>query len=955
MSARNIEAIYRLSPLQEGILYHHLQGGIAGVYLQQYSCRYHGAVDAALLERAWGAVVARHPALRTLFTWEHAEQPLQIVRERVTLPWHNLDWRDADEAGCEERWRTLLREDRAAGVGLGEAPLMRCHLVRTGGADYRLLWTFHHLLLDGWSMRLVLDEVAHCYAAGGEPSGLAQAPRYSAFIDYLARRDPGPGIEFFRRQLQGFDTPTPIGASDEPGAPAPDGGDEAGAVHTVSTLPAALSGELEAFARAARVTLSTLLLGAWATVLSRRARSDDVVFGVTVAGRAPELDGAERTVGLFINTLPLRVRLDGSPALGEWLREVQAAQVALREHEQTSLAAIQRASELPAGAALFDSIVVFENFAHGGGQAQGASALPEAVEQTYVEYSNYPLALLAVPGERLQLIAVHDPRRFAPAGAQRLLAQVQAVLQGFLAGQEQGLDTLSLCSAGQRAAWRAWNRTAADVPAAAGVYELIEASAARRAQALAVATDSEQLSYAQFSARAACLAGWLRGQGVTRDVCVALFMERSIDAIIAIHAILRAGGAYVPLDPGFPAERVRLVLEDLAGQPGPLLVLSTQSLRDRLPGSDARVVCVDAEWPRIEREGEAGAAALPPADPEQPAYVIYTSGSTGRPKGVVVSHRNLLCSTAARLAYYREPPSSYLLLSSLATDSSVAGVFWALACGATLVLTRPRQEQDLGQLTALIAARAVSHYLCVPSLHGLIVEYAERADLRSLKAVIVAGEACPPALPERHHRLLPEVCLYNEYGPTEATVWASVARLDGSAAAGAVSIGRAIANATLYVLDHRRQPLPPGERGEIYIGGAGVAQGYLGDDARTAERFVPDPFDDSPHARLYRTGDLGRLGEDGELEFLGRADNQLKVRGYRVEPEEIETVLAAHPGVAEAAVALLDASPAAAGDGVAQDDPASLARALDALPAAQAERLLAEIERQAVGRGEERR
>ena len=937
---KNIEAIYPLSPTQEGMLFHTLEGGRRGVYQVQYSCLLSGDLDADRLRQAWQTVSERHAPLRTLFTWEQRDKPLQIVRRRAALAWQTQDWRGLSDAEQTRRWRSWLAADLERGFELTRAPLMRFALLRLGDRRQRFLWSFHHLLLDGWSMRLLLGEVQQLYRAPADgASALPPAPRYGDYIDWLQRQDLAPAEAYWRRALRGFTAPsTPALSRATPTRPH----ESLSATVAPVELGREASAALRAFAGAERLTLNALVLGAWAVLLGRYSGRDDVLFGVTAAGRPAGLADAERTAGLFINTLPLRLRLAHDTPTRAWLREVQARQLELLQYQTTPLSRVLRCSELPAGAPLFDTLVVYENFPPLNRQPTAADGPPLQVsDEHYVESSHYPLAILVVPGESVTLLAVHDPRRFAAAPVAALLEQLRDLLTALPEHADRPPAELPLLGACERERVLVrWNDTRAEFPRDRLVHELIEAQARERPEATAVVDDEQTLSYAELDARAERLARRLRRFGVCRpDTVVPVLLERSAAAVVAILAVLKAGGAYAPFDPAFPPGRVATLLDELrqaADATGPLLLLTRRGLADPPPPGAWQVVCVD--------EGEDGPPQqpdeAPPADPGGPdrlAYVMFTSGSTGRPKGVMVSHCNLVNSTWARRAHYPEPLHSFLLLSSLATDSSVAGLFWALCSGAKLVLPRGRAEQDVARLVELMCREAVSHTLCVPSLYALLLEeHGDGAPLQdSLAAVLVAGEACPQALVERHYAVLPKVKLYNEYGPTEATVWATAAELSPGHP---VTIGRPIANLRAYIVDAGLRPQPVGLAGELCIGGVGVARGYLNQLDKTAERFVADPFATEPGRRLYKTGDLARYLPNGDIELLGRVDNQVKIRGYRVELEEVERALARHPDVAEAAVVLTG------GDGELADDPQALADALLALGAEPAARLLAEVE-----------
>ncbi len=644
-----------------------------------------------------------------------------------------------------------------------------------------------------------------------------------------------------------------------------------------------------------RVTLNTLVQGAWALLLARCCGTDEGVHGATVAGRPAELEGAEEMIGLFINTLPVRVRHPSDAPVGTWLAELQARMAEARQYEYAPLADVLAWSGVPRGTPLFDTLLVFENFPLGEALRGGGG--PEVKEVRTVERGSYPLALVVVPSMRLGFRLVFEREHFAPDAVERLGEQLRVVLRALAEDLPRLVGDVGLLGTGERRRVLDASRGPGLPPGPLPVHRLFERQARAAPGRVAVRCGDEELTYGELERRSARLARTLRGLGVGPEVRVGVCAELSPDAMVGILAVLRAGGAYLPLDPAHPAERLAGILADAAAP----VLLTTESLLPRLPLHGARTVLLDAGGAPDD-----DALAAPPdveADPGGLAYVIFTSGSTGTPKGVEVGHHNLACSTGARFALYPEPVGGLLLLSSLAFDTSVAGIFWTLCSGGTLHLPPARDRRDPARLVELAVRGGATHLLCVPSLYAALLDEVGRRGDWAPESVLVAGEACPPELAERHARLLPRTVLRNEYGPTEGTVWCTVYECGADAPAPRVPIGRAIPGSSVYLLDREASPAPDGVPGELYVGGSGVARGYLGRPGATAGAFVPDPFMGEPGARMYRTGDRARRRPDGELEFLGRLDEQVKVRGHRVEPGEVEAALLTHPAVAQAAVA----------------------------------------------------
>jgi amino acid adenylation domain-containing protein len=893
---QNVDDVYPLTATQQGMLYHTLSDPASGVYVNQVLTPISGNLDVSRFEQAWAAVLARHETLRTAFLWDGLDDPLQVVRSEVRTEWRHLDLAGSSISEQDRQLATFLEDDRRRGFDLGNPPLCRMALVRLGSSEWKWIWSFHHLILDGWSANLILDELFATYGSTS-PDGaeLADPPKYRDFVALHLSRDEGDEEAFWRTRLAGFTEPHRL---DVPGLrPVKDAsGFE---THSFDLGTPALEA-LGAAARELNVTLNTVFLGAWALVLSRWTRSTDVVFGTTMAGRPSSLAGIEHATGLFINTLPQRIQVPPSEQLGPWLRAVQRGQIETRDHEQSSLASIQRWCEVEGGRPLFESILVFENYPRSVRTNRFAGI--EVGAQTYIEQSNYPLAVLVTPGESLAVSIVYDTARFAPEAIEGLGEQLRTLLSQVAAAPDGRLAGLSLVSTEDRDRLRTRTTGPAMVEDDRCVHDIIESVADGRPAAPAVIFEGRSLSYEALEQQATRLAAKLQAAGVGPNRPVGLYLPRSTGMIVGLLAILKAGGAYVPLDPAYPAEHIRLLLDNDAID----IVLTNEDLRRAVPPT-VDVVSTD------EAGGEPEALKPTGVGPTDLAYVIHTSGSTGRPKGVMVTHRNLVHSTLARNIHYGQPVGRFLLLSSFAFDSSVAGIFWTLCTGGTLVLPAPGTEQDIDQLLALAADTEITHLLCLPALYQLLAEHSAKRQLASLQVAIVAGEVCPSTVLEWHLERAPHAQLHNEYGPTEATVWCSVHHATATDVGRPLPIGRPIAGTRIYLLDESGQQVPSGFAGELCVAGSGVAGGYLGREDLTAERFVTVEIDGAPQ-HIYRTGDLACYGPGDALLFLGRTDVQMKVRGHRIEPGAVEAALRSHSSVREAVVS----SWSSAGESAAQ-------------------------------------
>ncbi|WP_410586704.1 amino acid adenylation domain-containing protein [Amycolatopsis sp. lyj-23] len=900
-----LEDLYPLSPTQQGMLFHLLYAPEGGVNVEQVTCRLTGDLDVPSLRSAWAAVVARHPVLRTSFHWRDGDTPLQAVHRKVELPWRELDWRDRTAAAQRDALTELLRADRAERFRTESAPLMRLTLVRTGEDTRELIWTHHHLLLDGWSLARVFQEVLAFQRAAltGVEFTPAPARPYRDYLGWLADRDPAQAEAFWRKEFGDFTAPTPLPA--EPGEPVPGTGAATEIVH----LTAGQTAAVQECGRRNQVTLGTLVHAAWALVLHRHSMETGVVFGTVVAGRPADLPGVEGMVGQFINTQPVRLVVEPDRPALDWLRDVQCALADARQFEFTPLVEIHGCSAVSRDQPLFESVLVFENYLVEQlpeATAARPAGMPAVDRLRGLEQTGYPLTLIAAPGEQVRLQLLYDGDRFCAQTAHRLLEQVRTVL-GALADDPRRVvaDLPVLAEDEVRQVLAEWNDTAVPFPLDRTFPQLFQAQVTRTPDALAVVDDDRELTYAELAAAAARLAHHLRGLGVGPETKVALCLDRSIDLIIAILAVWQAGGAYLPVDSALSAERIAFMLTDARAA----VVVTTSATRAVLPPTDAHIVCVDSDDAVI---------AAHPAEPPDPrtgpghlAYVIYTSGSTGVPKGAMVEQRGMVNHLLAKVrALGLSPDDTVAATASPSFDISVWQFFSAVLAGGTVRVFADRVAHDPVRLIAETARRHVTILEVVPSMLRAIEASPTGPDLPALRWLLLTGEALPADLCRTWLTRYPRIPLLNAYGPTECSddVTHHVIAAPPAADASGVPIGTPLPNTRLYVLDDRQRPAPVGAPGELCVGGSGVGRGYAGRPGRTASAFVPDPFG-PPGARLYRTGDLVRAAADGTLEFLGRIDHQVKLRGFRIELGEIEAVLHRHPAVRDAVVLLREDVP----------------------------------------------
>ncbi|AMO95610.1 D-alanine--poly(phosphoribitol) ligase, subunit 1 [Collimonas fungivorans] len=903
---RTIEDMYPLSPMQQGILFHSLFAPEQSTYVNQLVATL-AAPDVARLRTAFEAAVARHDILRTGFTSSEAIA-MQIVHRQAQMPVDILDWRKMNESGengnaAFEDW---LVQDRLRSFDLSAPPLMRVALIRMTDDEWRLVWTRHHLLLDGWSTARFFADVLRDYIEPPRPQ-LFAAPakaRYRDFIAWLAERDLDAERGFWLQHLARLGEPTRVAEREaEAGRPAE---------HCTwrATLAADVTARMSETARSLKVTLNTLVQGAWALALQRMTNQSAVAFGATIAGRPDALPDVETVLGLFINTLPVITAPSPQRLAAEWLHELQGDNAAAAEHAHTPLYEIQQWAGQ--GGALFDTLVVFENYpVDEAWQGRDERSL-KMRELRNIEATDFALTLVIEAGTLLTIDYGYDAARLGEARVVALHRAFAAAVDAFIANPQAPLGSIAVAADGDLNELVRYNATAQAWPDVQqmALHRQFERAAGATPEAVALEfLDAQgrpqQMRYGELDRCATRVAAALLEAGVKPDTAVALCLERSFDMVVALLGVLKAGAAYLPVDPDYPPERIAYMLNDAQ----PAVVITQAHLRERVAAAaahgDVRILSVD--------ELMQGTAILDqPINiaADQLAYLIYTSGSTGKPKGAGNTHRALANRIAwMQSAYQLRTDDVVLHKTPFGFDVSVWEFVWPLAVGARLAIAAPGDHRDPVRLVAAIEAHQVTTLHFVPSMLAAFVAYLDDFNAAgrclSIERIVASGEALAPELAARVAQLLPHARLYNLYGPTEAAIdvshWTCDAD-DGPAAS--VPIGHPIANLQLHVLDIALHPAPAGGAGELYLGGVGLARGYLGRAGLTAERFVPDPF--VPGARLYRTGDLARRRADGALDYLGRIDTQVKLRGQRIELGEIEALLRTVAGVHDAVVIVRD-------------------------------------------------
>jgi amino acid adenylation domain-containing protein/non-ribosomal peptide synthase protein (TIGR01720 family) len=871
--------LYELSPMQQGMLFHTLYAPAAGHYIEQRICQIKGNLDITAFKHAWQCVVDRHPILRTGFYWEDTEKPLQVVFESAELSWVEQDWQSLTPEEQTPALEEFLERDRTQDFELTQAPLMRCALLQIAHDTYKFVWTHHHLLMDGWCNAILLKEVLALYQYPYQI--LPPLQPYREYILWLQQQDPAQAEKFWRNHLQGFASPTRLLSYSQ---------DKQTAKEQSLQLDALFTAQIQIFCQQHRITLNTLIQSAWSLLLSTYSRSTDIIFGVTVSGRPPALVGVETMIGLLINTLPVRVQLPAAADLLSWMQALQIQQQEREQYAHTALTDIQTWSEIPHGTPLFESIIVFENYPTSIATAlQGKLPNLQISQSQGYAHPPYPLTLSVIPGSEL-LFQIGYYTEFTPEFITRLLTHLKIVLETITQNPYQRLSQISLLSAAEQQQLKGWNQT--DRPfSSLPVHQQFEAQAHRTPDAIAIIYNDQHLTYAELNARANQLAHYLSPRPQTP---IAICLDRTPDLIISLLAILKLGAAYLPLDPAYPSDRLAFMLEDAQVH----TLITTTSISHSLFCSS--VVHLDVHHSVISQENSQN--FIQSIAPTQPAYIVYTSGSTGTPKGVLIPHAALSNYTAAASEKFDMTASDRVLqFASISFDTAAEEIYPTLISGASLVLRSTEMIRTAETFVTTVEQQQLT-LLDLPTAYWQQLTQdmiAENLALPpSVRLVIIGGEAASVQDLKAWQPF--QTRLINTYGPTEATIvatWWEVTSVD------TVSIGKPIPNVYIYVLDENLNQVPIGIPGELYIGGSGIALGYLNQDHLTDERFIPDRFR-SPSHRMYKTGDRVRYLPDGNLEFLGRIDQQIKLRGFRIEPAEIETALKQHPDIQDAAVIL---------------------------------------------------
>ncbi|HEY7183757.1 MAG TPA: amino acid adenylation domain-containing protein, partial [Blastocatellia bacterium] len=906
MKRENIEAICRLSPLQEGLLFHSLYAPGSGTYVNQHLIEFQGELDFDAFQSSWRRLIERHQALRASFHWQESDRPLQVIAKDAALTVERIDLRSLPPGVRQRHIEEYLRTDRRRDFHLSEAPLMRLALIRFAEDIYQLYWCNHHLILDGWSASILAQELLAVYAALSRslPPNLPPPPSFRDYVAWLQKRDLDRAEQFWRETLGDFIEPRPLSVNLTALPRTADFTESERYASLEHRLTETATRSLERFARQNGITLGTVVQAAWAVLLSRYTDSSEVVFGVTSSGRGADIPRIDAMVGLLINTLPVRVAVEPQATVIQLLRAVQDYNLRMREFEYSPLTQVQAWSGAPPGMPLFDTLLVFENYPVDETVIRGGGGL--RIRQTRVmEATNYPLALTVGPGVSMSIQAIYDRACFEAEAVTQLLGHFAQLLQEMTVQSDHLVgDLRMLMEDEERRLITMTPHMVSTAVAKRCLHEMFEAQASETPGAPAVRFEGRELTYAELNHRANQLARQLRRFGVKPDTRVAILMEPSLEMIVALLGVLKAGGAYVPLDPAYPAERLSFLMRDSHA----LLVVTLEAWRGKAPQDAGRLLTLDGDLLACQDESQENLS--PAATPDNLAYIIYTSGSTGRPKGALITHENVVRLFTQTHRWFRFGPRDvWTMFHSFSFDFSVWEVFGALLYGGALIVRPPATARSPEAFYRLLAQEKVTVLNQTPSAFRQLLAYLasvaeDRIEELSLRLIIFGGEALEIRTLARWFELYGDCRpqLVNMYGITETTVHVTYRPLSARDLTSASVIGEPIPDLQTYVVDRQLRLVPPGVVGELLVGGKGTARGYLNRPGLTASRFQPDPFSRRVGARLYRTGDLARRLASGELVFMGRADAQVKIRGFRIELGEVETALAAHPAIRDCAV-----------------------------------------------------
>lgn len=892
-----IEDVYPLSPMQEGMFYHAMLDPTSEQYFQQTLIPLSGNLNIKAVEASMNDLIARYEILRTVFVHEGYERPLQLVlsERKIEVQFHDIQ--EACLNGSKhELIKSYCEEDKARKFDLSQDVLMRLTILQTGKNEYEWIWSYHHILMDGWCLGIIFHDFKELYKKhlGLGEIALANIKSYSEYIHWLEDRDKEETQVYWNQYLAGYENLASFPKKAATSLPL----SSSSIKRETLVLNQQKREEISQISQKHGVSLNTILQSAWAILLSKYNGVNDVVFGTVVSGRPREIAEIETMVGLFINTIPMRIQVGAKLTFAEIIQRTQASAFSHEDHAYHPLSEIQAQSYL--GRELLNHILIFENFPANLETTNSEHTKTfELGEVKTFEQTNYDLAIQILPGEEIKILFQYNPAVYDSEIIKRAKGHLARILEQIIENDQIKPAQIKLLEGEEKAQILQFSHPGmVDFPEEKTVLDLFEEQVKKSPHKIAVHSEGSSISYQELDQKANKLGHFLKKRGVEAESLIGLCMEKSIDLMIGMLGILKAGAAYVPLDPSYPSSRIKYLLEDSELN----VILGHSHSREVLaPCLEGRVfISLDIEWANISEE-----ESDPPSrevTPNNLIYIIYTSGSTGQPKGVLIEHKsvsNLISGLSKE--YNFDEDDAVLQVSSVSFDASVEQIFLALTNGASLILVSSSTLLDKQKLGRIIEEQKISHIHATPSYLKTLTENLDPTRLNSLKRLIAGGEPCPSAFADAWKN---QVSFYNEYGPTETTVTNTIFPYtpEEQISQNILPIGKPVQNNSIYILDPFLNPVPIGILGEIYIGGEGLARGYLRREALTKERFIDNPFEKESESRLYKSGDKARWTDDGSIEILGRIDEQVKIRGFRIEPGEIENHLSKYTEVKESVV-----------------------------------------------------
>ena len=888
---QNVKSIYPLSPMQKGMLFHTIYNQESEEYFEQLIASLIGKINEAAFKKAWQAVVDNNDILRTSFVYKKVSKMLQVVNDKVEVPIDIYDWAEFTEKEIEERFNNLVQKDKKIGFNLSKAPLLRVKLIKISESEYKLLWSHHHILMDGWSLPILLKEVFTYYEvfSKNKEIKLPYKRPYKDFIQYLKSRNRNKAENFWKNYLAGFSSPTPLNIKSI--IPLLEN-KENSYLKEKRVLDTDLSYKIIEYAKRNKITINSFLQAVWAILLAKYSGEDDVVFGATFSGRPTDLTGSETMLGLFINTLPIRATIDTNVSLTNWIIDFHKNQVAVKDFEHTPLFEIQKWSDIPSKDSLFDSLFVFENYPVDS-SVKNIDLSFEIKDVKTVEKTNYPITVVSSSNIPITLEIAFDSTLISVESVVNLLNHFKGIIQEIIEKDDIKFHEVNYLSVEEKEKLNELNLKCSDYDKDLCIHQKFEKISEEYPGNIAVSFGDQHITYSNLNRRANLLAYYLRKEGIKPEEVVALYSDKSIDMIIGLLGILKAGGVYLPIDPATPGDRVKYIFEDS----NPAFILTEKKYTGKFNNIEIPTVSLN----QFEVEEINGKEFKDLSYPENLAYIIYTSGSTGKPKGTLLQHRGVLnLINAVQHDWKVESNSNILQFASINFDASIIEIFSALLTGAMLTLFKKDEMRDIENLLGNFDKLGITFAIVPPSILS-VMKYRK---IPNLQIIISAGEVCATEIGEKWKQ---DYNFFNGYGPTEATVGSLWGKYEKITSLRTVPLGCSISNVNVYVLGKNLEKVPIGIPGELYISGENLARGYLGKPDLTAEKFLPDPFNSIPGSRMYKTGDVVKIHNNMEVEFIGRVDKQIKVRGFRIELGEIENVIIEYERINSAAVILKEA------------------------------------------------